>query len=375
MKIKRIELKNFKRFTNLTMDMSGCEVLPKLVLLIGANGSGKSAVFDAFEVVSKFESKDFPNKKTKYYLKNKQEQSEIQIEINDNIHKIYISPYKEDFPVHYPPVIPYSLSFYGRSAVRYVSRLTRTNIQAIDITKNSDKPNYYIDQDSRFENDLDTLMYEIMETVFKGINTSDSEFVKDIKSFLSRINDSLKRIFGEGESTSLRLDSFLPPADGVPIQLMFVKGVSEIHYDLLSSGEKEVINILFNLLVRSPHYQNSIYFIDELDAHLHTELQYNLLKEVVENWIPDDSQLWTASHSLGFIHYAQSSEHSAIVDFDNLNFDQSQTLTAKSKDERSVFDIAVPSDMLPYLFKDKEVVFCENTDSKLYNYIILAIYK
>ena len=69
MKIKRIELKNFKRFTDLTIDMSGCEVLPKLVLLIGANGSGKRAVFDTFEVISKFESKDFPNKKTKYYLK------------------------------------------------------------------------------------------------------------------------------------------------------------------------------------------------------------------------------------------------------------------------------------------------------------------
>ena len=47
--IRKLELKNFKRFTDLTIDLSGENTPPKLVLMIGANGSGKSSVFDVFE--------------------------------------------------------------------------------------------------------------------------------------------------------------------------------------------------------------------------------------------------------------------------------------------------------------------------------------
>ena len=47
--IRKLELKNFKRFTDLTIDLSGENTAPKLVLMIGANGSGKSSVFDVFE--------------------------------------------------------------------------------------------------------------------------------------------------------------------------------------------------------------------------------------------------------------------------------------------------------------------------------------
>ena len=50
MNVTRLRLTNFKRFTDL-MDLSSAAA-PKLVLLIGVNGSGKSSVFDAFEYLS-----------------------------------------------------------------------------------------------------------------------------------------------------------------------------------------------------------------------------------------------------------------------------------------------------------------------------------
>ena len=127
----------------------------------------------------------------------------------------------------------------------------------------------------------------------------DSETMR--ARFVDPINDSLSRIFGNGSSTTLRLTRMIPALDQKPPDVRFQKGHSEVHYDLLSSGEKEVINILLNLFIRSEHFTNAIYFIDELDVHLHTRLQYALLEEIVENWIPGNSQLWTASHSLGFI--------------------------------------------------------------------------
>ena len=45
MKITKLILVNFKRFTHLTLD--GIPKGAKLVMLVGANGSGKSSVFDA----------------------------------------------------------------------------------------------------------------------------------------------------------------------------------------------------------------------------------------------------------------------------------------------------------------------------------------
>ena len=51
MRITKVELKNFKRFTDLTID--GIPPDAKLVLLIGSNGAGKSSVFDAFESMNR----------------------------------------------------------------------------------------------------------------------------------------------------------------------------------------------------------------------------------------------------------------------------------------------------------------------------------
>ena len=90
------------------------------------------------------------------------------------------------------------------------------------------------------------------------------ENVEAIRAFLNRINEAFTRIFGKSTDTSLRFISLLPPSDGQPVKMLFQKGTSEINYDLLSSGEKEVINILFNLFVRTPVYQDTIYFCNWL---------------------------------------------------------------------------------------------------------------
>ena len=52
MNIEALHVKNFKRFSDLRIDLSALHGPPKLILLIGANGSGKSSIFDAFEYLS-----------------------------------------------------------------------------------------------------------------------------------------------------------------------------------------------------------------------------------------------------------------------------------------------------------------------------------
>lgn len=50
MRIAHLARSKFKHFTHL--ELSGISASAKLVLLIGASGSGKSSVLDAFEFVS-----------------------------------------------------------------------------------------------------------------------------------------------------------------------------------------------------------------------------------------------------------------------------------------------------------------------------------
>ena len=51
MRVKKLRLKDFKRFDDLTIDLG--ETPKKIVALVGPNGCGKSSIFDAFEVKRK----------------------------------------------------------------------------------------------------------------------------------------------------------------------------------------------------------------------------------------------------------------------------------------------------------------------------------
>lgn len=374
--ISKLRLENFKRFTDLTIDLSSVQPPPKLVLMIGANGSGKSCVFDLFERVSQYlKDQAAPDDDPEYYSKDQNRRAEARISFWDTDSAISMTnfPSKEalfrlNSGGNYPRIS--SVHFYGRSSYRYVPKLSYTySTRGLsDAGSDSDRPRRYIEPDQRFENDVVTLIEKAQKAQEEGFDgESDTESLSE--KFITPINDAMGRIFGEDAATSLRLISLLPPADNKPVEIRFRKGNTEINYDLLSSGEKEVFNILLNLFVRREYYQDTIYFIDELDAHLNTSLQYDLLKEITENRIPDNCQLWTASHSLGFIEYARQSTHAVILDFEQIDFDQPYTLLPQSKESLECYKIAVPKETILKIFEGKELVVCENKDDALYNLI------
>lgn len=136
---------------------------------------------------------------------------------------------------------------------------------------------------------------------------------------------------------------------------------------MLSHGEKQVIILLINFIVRQMYYKDSIIFIDEMDCHLNTALQSSLLDEIISRWIPNDSQLWTASHSLGFIDYARNSEVSSIIDFNLLNFDTKNELLPQSKDNLEVYEIAIPKATIATILKGYKLIVVENKNDEHFN--------
>jgi AAA15 family ATPase/GTPase len=365
MKITKLELKNFKRFDDLTIDLTSLVEPAKLVLLIGANGSGKSSVFDGFEIINK--SKKIEGYDDKYY----QKESNINYVVVANM--ISKDENGKDLEIIADRSSNYRLknnSFYGRTSVRQTPKLTRTTLGQgnVSFENDTDRPQSFIDRDNRFENDIEKVASSILTDVFKG-NVS-TEVIKE--SYINPINRSFENIFGTEENTRIKLVSIKPPLEGKTAEILFQKGTSTIPYDYLSSGEKEIFNILLNLLTRKEYFQDTIYFLDEIDLHLNTQLQKNLLKEVTENWIPENCQLWTASHSLGFIEYANEAEHAAIIDFDNLNFDVPQVITPSPKKNFDVFEIAVSKEFLSKVFEGKKIIFSENLDTSIYNSLNIA---
>ena len=361
MNVTRLRLANFKRFTDLTIDLSSCAGAPKLVLLIGANGSGKSSVFDAFEYLSA-QPKGTGHTHSSYLKKNPTAAMSASCSLGGGFE---ISRSNDSSPITSPTAWDVKSAFYGRTSFRTVPELRATS-QSVNVGADSDRPRRFIEFDTRFEADIARITQDVLQDVWS--QPFDSDTMK--AQYIAPINDALTRIFGNGAATSLLLTKIIPALGGKPPDILFRKGTSEIHYDLLSSGEKEVFNILLNLFTRREHFPNAIYFIDELDVHLHTRLQHALIREVVEHWIPDCSQLWTASHSLGFIEYAGDAADAAIIDFDDLDFDRPQVLAPAPKSP-DIFDIAVPRASALKVFPNQALVVCENRDALLYNAIQL----
>ena len=202
------------------------------------------------------------------------------------------------------------------------------------------------------------------EPVFSG---RQADVLKIFQDFIEPFNTSLKNIFGNNPNTTIRIAEFEDATPQAPAKLIFIKGNSKINYDFLSHGEKQVVILLLNFIVRQEYYKDAVIFIDEMDLHLNTKLQYNTLKEITERWIPESSQLWTASHALGFIDYANEHEKAAVLDFDDFDFDKPQSITPSVKNDYHIFEIAVSKEFIEKIFRDRTIVFAEETDAPIYN--------
>ncbi len=361
MKINSICLFNFKRFTEIHI-----EQIPdssKLVLIIGSNGSGKSSVFDSFDFIQKGNSKGVPynnNDSLNYYRKNKDANATVEIKLHGQE-----SILKHDWQIKSGNEL--SKRFIGRSSIRIVSRITNNanpNVLATD----EDSPITFIENDVRFTTDvflyIQSINRALREPVFSG---KQADTLKIFQDFIEPFNSSLKNIFGNNPQTTIKIAEFEDATPQTPAKLIFQKGDSKINYDFLSHGEKQVVILLLNFIVRKEYYKDTIIFIDEMDVHLNTKLQYNTIKEITEKWIPDNSQLWTASHALGFIDFANDFEQGVILDFDDLDYDKSQTIAPSPKNKLQIFELAVSKDFLDKVFQGREIFFSEQTDAPIYN--------
>jgi len=309
MRIKQVKLRNFKRFTDLTI--SDIPESAKLVLVVGPNGCGKSSLFDGFWHWYRLNSKLGIHGDESYFRKS---------EADFGWHNIV------DLRLHCD-LSPKRGCLYVRTAYRNdpefnVSSINKQVAPSEQLTIAS-----FIQNDMTVGANYQRLVYDTTAAVYDISN--DTKSVQSLREeLIGQIRSSMRAVFGD-----LVLNSISDPLGSGAF--FFEKGVvRSYNYKNLSGGEKAAFDLILDLHLKKKYYSDAIYCIDEAETHLHTSVQGKLLKELV-SIVPDTGQLWVTTHSLGVLRAAQELEVSnpgsvCVIDFDGTDLDQPTVLTASS---------------------------------------------
>ncbi len=352
MKLKSVELKKFKRFTDI--NITDIPETAKLMVLIGPNGSGKTSLFEAFKTWSGLYG-GTSSSTDPYYIGK----GDINF-FNNWPEKIKLTFYNQPLALDQNF---YRKSFYIRTAYRNDPDFIVTQLRKMGTALESSRFSRLIDNDASVHENYQRIVSYSVEKLYSS--EFDSMTIKKLREMLiGKIRESMKRVF----------DDLILTGPGDPLKngtFYFEKGTSkDFHYKNLSGGEKAAFDIILDLIIKCTEFDDSIYCIDEPDLHLHTKLQGKLLGEIY-NLIPENSQLWIATHSIGMLRKAfelqkQNPDKVVFLDFHDKNLDQALTINpVKVTRELWKKTLEVALDDLAQLVAPKQIVICEGKPSNL----------
>ena len=356
MKVKRIQLKNgYKRFHDLTIDL-GTE--PKrIIALVGPNGCGKSSVLDGMLFVNNA-YQTIGNKGNKGYTYHSMAQTP-----SFNYQNVIIDFDNGDFDTvrnARAKIGNENTIFSFRSPYRYNSNLKVSQSKA---TSEIRLNNYGATASS----DLD----DKMEENYRRLNIKFNKYLKDNPSTATYDSTKAKIIGDLNQSLKNCLDLEITSIGDIEANkgtLFFKKEDHpiEFEFNVLSSGEKEVVDILLDLYLRQDEYSETIFLIDEPELHINTSIQKKLLLEI-NKLIGPNCQIWLATHSIGFLRALQEDlkDECQIIQFQKgVNWASTQqTLTPIKKSLskwKEIFETAL--DDLTGLVSPKRIIYCEGKD-------------
>ena len=350
MKIKRIHMNKYKRFFDLTIDLGNHP--KRIIALVGPNGCGKSSVFDAMLFLNNWYA-HIGNMGTKDYFYHSLDRAPNYNYQNINIEfdcgRFYdVRNSKKTTGLE-------NTLFSFRSSFRYNNTLDVRESRAVsEIRKNDFGASSASDIDQRIEQNYRRLNIKYN----KYLNENDCRPSEAKAHIIGELNNAITNCL------NLTIDN-LGDIEAGKGTFYFRKDdtTNTFDFNVLSSGEKEVIDILLDLYLRKEEYIDSIYIIDEPELHLNTAIQRKLLIEI-NKMIPENCQIWVATHSIGFLRALQDelNDISQIIEFkeDNMWAAQSYVLSpmVKSRNNwRNLFETAL--DDLTGLVSPKRIVYCE----------------
>ena len=356
MRVKSIRLGNYKRFTDLTISdiPNDC----RLVVMIGPNGSGKSSLFDAFLLKSWASKNNFRllgNSLYGGYYSRTQDAplttSDMAAYVDIKFHSLQALSANQ-----------WAAAFNIRSAYRNESDFQLQAIEAVPSSIETVRFSRIIDADESVSDNYKRLTWKRQADI-DGDAPGHLTLRQYRNEFLNELQTAMADLF---DDPSLSLQDFGGVQEAGAFR--FTKGATvDFHYKNLSGGEKAAFDLLLDIFVKRHEFSDAIYCIDEPEAHIASALQGPLLKAMLK-LIPQESQLWIATHSIGFLKHAyelwKKEANVVFLNFGGQDFDNPVVITPQMPNRsfwQTTYRVAL--DDLADLIAPKNIVICEGSKS------------
>lgn len=159
---------------------------------------------------------------------------------------------------------------------------------------------------------------QIADQVLARQKAGEKEIALDFPDVIAPFKDAFWRLLAPKQMTEVNVKEQ---------QIYYEFNGTRLSFETLSSGEREVVNIVFDFLLRAP--QHCIVLFDEPELHLHPELSYKLLQTL--SGIGEGNQFIFSTHSPEII--SASLENTVVFVTPPRGADDNQAIIVHRDDE------------------------------------------
>jgi predicted ATPase len=386
MKITYFKIENFRNIS-----LAECENVPNLMVLCGSNGCGKSALLNALMAAKEHAAPYGGFQMDPRCVSSDSELARVTLRIQFS--KIEQSWYKAKYDQDCPncdeiileiqkggsarvpkrsQVVRNLLSWYSREYRESPGFFDYIDAHRITAKKDLSTWNSSSLSDQQSKQGLGavgTQKFNLTKEYLASLVMRDAQQILKARRNGNDCNpDSLKDIreFFDGFFKPMRFKDV--QIDCSPFKFIIETEKGDIDIDDLSSGEKEILNMYIHFHQLNP--ENAVILFDEIDAHLHPDLERRYLS-VFKN-MAGNNQILLTTHSPEIMVAAGTDSLFAINKVQSeLGENQLTRVTDNDELHSALSEIMGSNGMVSI---NKKVVFIEGIDSSADRYIYEALF-